>query len=172
MAHAFRTIMGNIIGHGVAWVIGEQHRKMRRTLAPSFNQENVARMAEQIIASAEKVRAKAPNLGTELDMFSQLEIRLGDHVSEANSSVCEANITPYISACTLDIIGHVAFGHDFKPQSDPPSFDADQIISSWHDIVADSTANTTFLAKLALRIFPGIAELPLPALRAQGGEPD
>ncbi|EIN08194.1 cytochrome P450 [Punctularia strigosozonata HHB-11173 SS5] len=151
MAHAFRTVMGNLIGKGLAWVVGDDHLKLRRFLAPAFGPDSVKRMSDDVVTCAEK-----------------LELRLHGDVSHDASQTCEVNILPYISACTLDVIGRVAFGHDFQPQSAAPSGDASRIMSSWHKIVAISATNASFLAPLVLRMFPWITQLPLPALKAQG----
>lgn len=68
----------------------------------------------------------------------------------------------YIS---LDIIGRVAFGHDFGSGE---SADAKEIASAWHNHVNMGLTYSGFIAPLLVRTFPWIVKLPIPTLQAQG----
>jgi hypothetical protein len=98
-----------------------------------------------------------------------MEARLMNDVMSLPSTSNTVNIAPYISACALDIIGRVGFGHDFSAQSFPPSEDAKRIASSWHDIIVDATSEQMFVALPVIRMLPWLTDLPVPALKAQGG---
>lgn len=68
--------------------------------------------------------------------------------------------------CTsLDIIGRVAFGHDFGSGE---SAEAKEIASAWHNHVNMGLTYSGFIAPLLVRTFPWIVKLPIPALQAQG----
>ncbi|EIN08207.1 cytochrome P450 [Punctularia strigosozonata HHB-11173 SS5] len=151
MADALRKPAANLIGKGVVWALGEQHKRMRRVLAPSFSPESIKRMAGDVFDCAEK-----------------LESRLMTDIMSKSVNGNSINIAPYISACALDIIGRVAFGHDFSAQSTPPSEDARRIFTSWHDIIVDATSEQMFVALPVIRMLPWLTDLPIPALRAQG----
>ncbi|TDL23920.1 cytochrome P450 [Rickenella mellea] len=91
-----RPIIANTIGKGLVWADGEDHVFQRRLLSPAFTLESVKEMAEDISECAEKLENTLINLAL------------------SNAGVANLNIAPYTSRCTLDVIGRVAFGHDFK----------------------------------------------------------
>jgi len=105
----------------------------------------------------------------------KLESRLTNHILANNGGVT-VNIVEYISAATLDIIGRVGFGHDFKaevpskgaPESQGPISDAEAIRSSWAKLVETGLEFTSFIAPIVVRAFPPITRAPLPLMRAQG----
>jgi cytochrome P450 len=55
MADSLRKPAANLIGKGVVWALGDQHKRMRRVLAPAFSPESVKGMAGDIFDCAEKV---------------------------------------------------------------------------------------------------------------------
>ncbi|KAJ8454876.1 hypothetical protein ONZ51_g12775 [Trametes cubensis] len=98
----------------------------------------------------------------------QLESRLTNHVLAAGGAAT-VNITEYTSTCTLDIIGRVAFGHDFKSGQ---SLEAKEIHASWLGHVNTGLGFGGFVAMLVMRAVPFITllltKLPLEAIRAGG----
>ncbi|KAG7446128.1 cytochrome P450 [Guyanagaster necrorhizus] len=75
------------------------------------------------------------------------------------------NITPFLSACTLDIIGRVAFGHDFRSGE---SQEAIEIAESWHKDVLFGRTTPGFLMPIMMSTFPWFSKLPIPAFRTDG----
>ncbi|KAF8824724.1 hypothetical protein HHX47_DHR7000296 [Lentinula edodes] len=61
-------------------------------------------------------------------------------------------------AFTLDIIGRVAFGHDFGGGE---SKEAREIASAWHEDVLKSDTFRGFIALRLINLFPWIAKLPI-----------
>ena len=66
---------------------------------------------------------------------------------------------------SLDIIGKVALGHDFKSGQ---TAEAQEIAASWHGVVTMAQTFGAFVAQLVLRAFPFITSLPIPALQTPG----
>jgi hypothetical protein len=107
----------------------------------------------------------------------KLESRLTNHIL-TNNGGATINIVEYTSAVTLDIIGRVGFGHDFKaevpslqtPSGDPqaPLSDARAIRIAWDHLVETGLEPTSFIAPIVVRAFPPITRAPLPLMRAQG----
>lgn len=83
-------------------------------------------------------------------------------VCPSDSSVNKL-IFPY--AYRLDIIGRVAFGHDFKAGQ---STEAKQIRASWDYHVNSGLTFGAFIAMLVIRACPSVFLIPLPAIRAGG----
>ena len=65
----------------------------------------------------------------------------------------------------MDIIGRVAFGHDFKAGQ---STEAKQIRASWDFHVNSGITFGAFIAGLVIRACPSVFLLPLPAIKAGG----
>ncbi|TDL25126.1 cytochrome P450 [Rickenella mellea] len=163
---AFRPPIANLLGKGLVWAEGEDHAHQRRLLSPAFTPESVKGMADVISECAEKLESRLTNLAL------------------SNGGEATLNIVPYMSSCTLDIIGLVAFGHDFQSSSSPspppspspssPSStsahnsDAEDIHASWHTHVNTGLTFGAFLAPLVLRAVPLITSLPVKAIQAQG----
>ena len=70
-----------------------------------------------------------------------------------------------IYAGRLDIIGRVAFGHDFNAGHSTESL---EIAASWHHHVNMGLTFGGFVAPLLVRTFPWIVKLPISTLQAQG----
>lgn len=77
----------------------------------------------------------------------------------------ELTYTAYHAYISLDIIGRVAFGHDFKSGQ---STEAKQIRASWEGHVNGGITFGAFIAMLVIRACPSIFLLPLPAIKAGG----
>ena len=65
----------------------------------------------------------------------------------------------------LDIIGRVAFGHDFKPGM---TLEAREIAAGWHRLVNTGIKFETFIASLTVRALPFLATLPVKMVQAKG----
>ncbi|KAI0665798.1 cytochrome P450 [Trametes maxima] len=148
---AFRPPVANVLGKGLVWAEGDDHKAQRRIIAPAFSSEAVKGMADDIFECSEK-----------------LESRLTNHVLSAGGAAT-VNITEYASTCTLDIIGRVAFGHDFKAGQ---SAEAKEIHASWEGHVNAGLGFSGFVGMLAVRAVPLImlllTKLPVEAIRAGG----
>ena len=65
----------------------------------------------------------------------------------------------------MDIIGRVAFGHDFNAIGDAP--DATKINTLWRAQNEMTREHSGFIAMLIMGLFPSITSLPLPAFQDQ-----
>lgn len=146
-APMFRPIVVKLLGKGLVWAEGAEHRHQRRLLAPAFSPENVRGMADDVWECAEK-----------------LESRLTNQIL-SNGGEMTINIVPHTSACTLDILGRTAFGHDFNMGE---STEAKEISASWHKDVNMGLTFAGFLAPILLFTFPWIAKLPIGGLQEEG----
>ncbi|OBZ67495.1 11-oxo-beta-amyrin 30-oxidase [Grifola frondosa] len=144
---AFRPPVANVLGKGLVWAEGDDHKKQRRILAPAFSPEAIKGMADDVSECSEK-----------------LESRLTNYVL-AHGGSATVNIVEYTSTCTLDIIGRVAFGHDFKSGQ---STEAKEIHASWTGHVNTGLTFGAFIAMLVIRALPFITQIPLPAIKAGG----
>ncbi|KAF9068319.1 cytochrome P450 [Rhodocollybia butyracea] len=142
-AAGYRRVITRLIGKGLAGAEGEDHRYQRKLLAPAFTSGTVEAMTDDIISCVD-----------------QMTRNLRSAVETTNNDVLD--FVPIMSACTLDIIGRVCFGHDFKGGE---SSEAKAIISAWHHDVAVSRTFAGFLAPILINIFPWITRLPIPAFR-------
>ncbi|RPD75636.1 cytochrome P450 [Lentinus tigrinus ALCF2SS1-7] len=148
---SFRPPVANVLGKGLVWAEGDDHKAQRRIIAPAFSSEAIKGMADDISECSEK-----------------LESRLTNHVLSAGGAAT-VNMIEYASTCTLDIIGRVAFGHDFKAGQ---STEAKEIHASWSGHVNTGLGFGGFVAMLVMRALPFITmlltKLPLEAIRAGG----
>ncbi|KAI0732667.1 cytochrome P450 [Fomitopsis betulina] len=144
---AFRPPVANVLGKGVVWAEGDDHKKQRRVLAPAFSCEAIKGMADDISECSEKLASRLTNQVL------------------AHGGAATVNIVEQTSTCTLDIIGRVAFGHDFKAGQ---STEAKQIRASWDYHVNSGLTFGAFIAMLVIRACPSVFLIPLPAIRAGG----
>ncbi|KAI0716690.1 cytochrome P450 [Earliella scabrosa] len=148
---AFRPPVANVLGKGLVWAEGDDHKTQRRIIAPAFSSEAIKGMADDISECSEK-----------------LESRLTNHVLSAGGAAT-VNMIEYASTCTLDIIGRVAFGHDFRAGQ---SVEAKEIHTSWTGHVNTGLGFGGFVAMLVMRAVPFITllltKLPVEAIRAGG----
>jgi len=86
-------------------------------------------------------------------------------ILEQNDSSIMVNIEPLVATATLDIVGRIAFGHDF---GNGESSDAKAISDAWHKDVMLGRTMAGFLAPILLGTFPVINHLPIPALQEDG----
>ncbi|KAK0189637.1 cytochrome P450 [Armillaria mellea] len=146
-APEFRPTAERWLGKGVIWAEGDEHKHQRRLLAPAFTLAAVKGMMDDVIACVER---------TATGLSEHLASQGGDAV---------VNLSPFISSCTLDIIGRVAFGHDFGGGT---SEDAQNIAESWHHDVLLAHTFAGFFAPILLVKFPWIQKLPIAALQTDG----
>ncbi|KAF9068349.1 cytochrome P450 [Rhodocollybia butyracea] len=145
-APAFLRLITRHIGKGLVCVEGEDHKYQRRLLAPAFTSSAVEAMADDIFSCVDKM---TQNLRSTL-------IATG----ETNDDIVD--VVPIMSACTLDIIGRVGFGHDFEGGK---STEGRAISSAWrHDMVMTRTF-TGFVAPIVINVFPWIIKFPIAAFR-------
>ncbi|KAJ3820355.1 cytochrome P450 [Lentinula raphanica] len=147
-APAFRPIIKRLIGNGIVYAEGEEHKHQRKLLAPAFTSNAVKAMSDDIFACADK-------------MIHKLRAELNSSTSGTNVVV---DVAPMFSTCTLDIIGRVAFGHDFGSGD---STEAKEISSAWHEDVLMAHTFVGFLAPRLINLFPWITSLPIPVLPAE-----
>ncbi|EIM87146.1 cytochrome P450 [Stereum hirsutum FP-91666 SS1] len=135
-APAFRPLIVKLLGKGLPWAEGDEHKIQRRLLAPAFTTESVRGMADDICESVAKLEGRLMSL------------------LESNKGEMTLDIAPQVSACTLDIIGRVAFGHDFQSGQ---SHEAKLIRDSWDKDVNMGITFAGFLAPFIIGMFPWIA---------------
>ncbi|KAJ4480254.1 cytochrome P450 [Lentinula aciculospora] len=138
---AFRPLVQKLLGKGIVYAEGEDHKHQRRLLAPAFTSNAVKAMSDDIFACVDRMRS-----------------RLRSTLTSSNRKDTIINICPLVSACTLDIIGRVAFGHDFGGGE---SKEAKEITSAWHEDVLASNRFSGFLAVRLINLFPWITKLPI-----------
>ncbi|KAF9060635.1 cytochrome P450 [Rhodocollybia butyracea] len=114
----FLQLIKTLIGAGLRGIEGEDHKYQRRLLTPAFTAEAVKAMSDDISFCAERM---TQNLSSSL----------------IDTSGTIVDIVPVISACALDIIGRVGFGHNFEGGE---SKDAKAICSAWHQDVVTHTS--------------------------------
>ncbi|KAG8804095.1 hypothetical protein FRC17_006042, partial [Serendipita sp. 399] len=90
-----RLTVGQLIGEGLIFAEGAAHKRQRRVMNPSFSLGHIREMTELFFVKA-------------LEMRDALSANI-----EAGSS-STVNIIPFISRCTLDIIGLAGFNTDFN----------------------------------------------------------
>ncbi|KAJ3877633.1 cytochrome P450 [Lentinula edodes] len=138
---AYRPIVKRILGKGIVYAEGEEHKHQRRLLAPAFTSNAVKAMSDDIFACVDRMSQKLRTV-----------------ITSSNSTDTIINIVPFVTACTLDIIGRVAFGHDFGGGE---SKEAREIASAWHEDVLKSDTFRGFMALRLINLFPWIAKLPI-----------
>ena len=149
-----RPFAMRLVGRSLVWVEGEkEHKRMRSLIAPAFSSDNVRAMHSDIYY-----------------VCSALQTRIANEIHASGKSSLQVNIADYTARATLDIIGRVAFGHDFNAVGDAP--DAVKIINTFRTQSNMSCEHSTFTALLVLRLFPWITSLPLKAIQAQGAVAD
>ena len=148
------SVAVRLAGRSLLWVDSEkEHKRMRGLIAPAFSSDNVRAMHADIYY-----------------VCSTLQTRIENEIHASGKSSLQVNILDYTARATLDIIGRVAFGHDFNAVGDAP--DAIKIINTFRTQSNMSCQRSTFTALLVLRLFPWITSLPLKAIQAQGAVGD
>lgn len=150
----FRPLILRLCGRSLIWVEGDKdHRRMRSLVSPAFSAENVRAMHSDIYHVA-----------------TALQTRIANEIHASSNASLQLNIVEYTARATMDIIGRVAFGHDFNAVGD--AHDAVKIADSWRTQNEMGCEHSAFTALLVLRLFPWITSLPLEAIQAQGAVAD
>ena len=145
-----RPFIIRLLGRSLVWVEGEkEHKRMRSLIAPAFSSDNVRAMHADVH-----------------HVCGALQTRISNDINASGKSSLQVNILDYTTRATLDIIGRVAFGHDFNALGDAP--DATKIINTFRTQNKMNCELSGFTAMLILRLFPWITSLPLRAIEAQG----
>ena len=144
-----RSLIIRLAGRSLVWVEGEkEHKRMRSVVAPAFSSDNIREMHADIYLVA-----------------TALQTRIENEIHASDKSSIQVNILDYTSRATMDIIGRVAFGHDFNAVGDAP--DVIEIARLWRTQNEMSCKHSAFISTLVLRLFPSITSLPLPNFQAQ-----
>lgn len=97
---------------------------------------------------------------------NQLQARLQNKIINSGGGSIVDDVFEFAAPATLDVIGRVAFGHDFGTVNG--SEEGNKIVKSWRTQNEMGQEQAGFTALLVLRLFPWITSLPLEALKAQG----
>ncbi|KJA16707.1 hypothetical protein HYPSUDRAFT_47076 [Hypholoma sublateritium FD-334 SS-4] len=143
----FRPLVDRLLGHGLVWAEGDEHKQQRKVLNPAFSPANVRDMAPSVFESAAKLRTS----------LEQAILKSGGEL--------ETNVMKWTATATLDIIGKVGFNHDFEQGK---SQDAKDIQKAWTDQVNAGMTTAAFYAQIFLRTFPFILSIPVEAIQKQG----
>ncbi|KDQ08460.1 hypothetical protein BOTBODRAFT_37899 [Botryobasidium botryosum FD-172 SS1] len=143
----FRPLLERIVGKSLVWAEGEDHKKMRALLNPVFTAEQTRLMYESVKVCTDDMV---------LAFTSHINSHGGDTVVQ---------IRDWTNRATLDIIGRVAFGHDFGCGE---TVEAKRITNSMAEMVALGMTRMGKIAPIILRNFPILASLPLPSIQSQG----
>ncbi|KAG8920224.1 hypothetical protein FRC02_001101 [Tulasnella sp. 418] len=146
-----RPLIERLLGRGIVWAEGEEHRRQRSVLASVFTAEAVRSSDEEIRSATDKLTAS-------------LQSHVHHSLTSVNSTV-RVNILEWTSKATLDIIGSIGFGYDFQCGETP---EAQAIFSSWKKTVELGLGTPGLIAQMTLKTFPFITSLPVGAIQAQG----
>ncbi|KAG9009835.1 hypothetical protein FRB93_005106 [Tulasnella sp. JGI-2019a] len=152
---SIRPLVERIMGRSLLWAEGDEHKRQRAALAPVFTHSMVKQMEFNVRDTSERF----------VDM-------LKEHISDdeptnkgTGGDAVEINVVDWTSRATLQIIGSIGLGHDFRlGETD----DAKAITQSLHEIATINMTPAGFIAPLVLRTFPFITNLPIKAIQAQG----
>ncbi|KZT26145.1 cytochrome P450 [Neolentinus lepideus HHB14362 ss-1] len=95
-SHMDSYIIERISGRGITWSEGSLHKRFRKLLEPAFSTATVKSMAQDVFESSDS-----------------LERRLSAHL-EAQDNHAVVDITHWTASATLDTIGRLGFGYDFR----------------------------------------------------------
>lgn len=142
-----RPRVARLLGKGLGWVEGaSEHRRMKRLVMPSLSAENIKAMSEDVRQAA-------------LAAITDLQARVD------GSGVLKMNILELTSRATLNVIGRVAFLHDFEGGN---SEEANRILNARRKGASAIAEYAGFLTLMLLRRFPILNDLPIFAIQAQG----
>ncbi|KAJ6522679.1 cytochrome P450 [Mycena vulgaris] len=136
---AFQPIVVKVIGRGVVWAEGSEHKFQRTMVSPAFSISAVKKMAPHVMTCVERFIQRMRNDCKNGGVF---------------------NMCDYIPAATLDIIGTVGFGREFGPESP----EGKAILDAWHTDVTLFSSFAGFLAPIVIGVAPWINKLPIKAL--------
>ncbi|ESK92566.1 cytochrome p450 [Moniliophthora roreri MCA 2997] len=147
-APAHRPLFAKLLGRGLAWAEGDEHKYQRRLLSPAFTTNSTRGMSDDIFKCAEILVG-----------------RLHARIAAEKQAKPVVNIIPMISTCSLDMIGRVAFGFDFGAGETP---EARKMAESWKQDVNLAHTFGGFFAPILINLLPWITKIPIPALHTDG----
>ncbi|PBK86343.1 cytochrome P450 [Armillaria gallica] len=143
-----RPRVARLLGKGLGWIEGEEeHRRMRRLARPALTSDNIKAMSLDITEAATRVTKD-----------------LVEFVQNAGQKA-EVNILDWTGKATLNIVGRVAFLHDFKAGN---SKEAQDILNARKKGVSAIAKYVGFLTLMLLRRFHFLNYFPIAAIQGQG----
>ncbi|KAF9265664.1 cytochrome P450 [Marasmius fiardii PR-910] len=144
-----RPRVARLLGKGLGWIEGEdEHKRMRRLSRPALTADNIRGMSSDIIDASWKVTEE-----------------LIHYVEDNKHEGRAINIIDWTGKSTLNIVGRVAFLHDFKAGN---SEEAQNILNARKKGVSPATQYIGFLTLMLLRRFHVFNYLPIGAIQGQG----
>ncbi|KAK9468325.1 cytochrome P450, partial [Lipomyces arxii] len=125
---AFKLVVGN----GLVFAEGEEHKQQRKLLAPAFAYSHIKRFLPIFVQKTAKVLTKF------------------DSLVEGGPTVFE--IFPYFSRVTLDAIGEAAFGVDLSSVDDEDS----ELVRAYNIIATSGDQHALFYANAFVPFFKDI----------------
>lgn len=112
-----RKFLNDILGEGLVSAEGETHRRQRRVVAPAFSVSSVRTFVPSFFKHAYHLASIWEGLvdstqGPSTVPFIRSQSHYSCKVSEKQAPVFDVSF--WLGAATLDIIGETAFGHDFQ----------------------------------------------------------
>ncbi|KAK0191590.1 cytochrome P450 [Armillaria mellea] len=138
-APEFLPIVESQLGKGIIYVSGDEHRRQRRLLAPAFTLGAVKGMSDDVVECTQRQ--------SDLSATARTTSHKASHITRGVRPLM--NITPFLSACTLDIIG---------PGESQEAID---IAASWHKDVLFGRTIPGFLMPIMMSAFPWISKFPV-----------
>ncbi|KAG8882510.1 hypothetical protein FRB97_008136 [Tulasnella sp. 331] len=150
-----RPFLERLVGRGIVWSEGEDHKSQSVALAPVFTHTKLRGHHAEMCASAEKF------VGAINDHIDRQE-SLAAHDGEG---AVQVDAIEWANKVTMDIIGRVGLGYDFQLGDAP---EAKRILGAFFEAVAAGHTLPGFVAPLVIRAFPFIASLPIKSIQADG----
>jgi hypothetical protein len=141
---------------------------MRSIVSPAFSLENVRNMNDDIWSIAATLQTTLTSHITERtthDDNNHNDDDHGDHGDHNDPNSVLVDLTQWSAIASLDVIGRCGFDHDFRLGA---TTDAQSILSAWQHQASAGMLTSALVALVALRTFPFITSLPIPAIQAQG----
>ncbi|KAK9473720.1 cytochrome P450 [Dipodascopsis tothii] len=131
--------MTAILGNGVIFAEGEEHRRQRKLVAPALSLAQVRGMVPIMVRHYEHARSIIDGSGPPGQTLS-------------------VDVTPLVARLALDIVGEASFGVDMHALDDPDN----EIVAAYHALCDPSDMPLA----VALNAFvPGFSKLPVAANR-------
>ncbi|KAF2670625.1 cytochrome P450 78A3 [Microthyrium microscopicum] len=103
----FRLTIGRLLGNGILFAEGDEHRRQRKLLNPAFSFRHIKELYPTFWSKGQEV--------TEA-MSKHID---NNQTGEDSKDGCLIDINDWASRVTLDIIGVAGMGHDFNVIKDP-----------------------------------------------------
>ncbi|KAH7320330.1 cytochrome P450 [Rhizoctonia solani] len=149
-ALTIRSFAERLIGRGLVWAEGNEHKRQRQQLSPFFTTQAIRDTFGTINACAHKG-------------VDNLEEHIGENAGNPKQGLA-LNITEWTSSITLDVIGRFAFNYDFESGRSP----AAQVLKHlWHESEKAGLHWSALLGQVTARAFPFLAYILFPFLESQ-----